>query len=208
MPKSKRNKIVHLTQVRKKGKDHKEDLIKQLEENVAKFERVFVFNFDSVKSDRIMALRVKLKEHGRIFAGRNSLATLTLKTIGSRTSTDFSELDEQIVGHRGLLFTDLERDKLVELLDRENQSEFLKRLIGFAKIAPETTTMDVDGDTKGSATKTKKRKQKEKQKKAKKSMQKATDEDGSEEANDDDDHGGADDSVSKRNKRQVKFVKI
>lgn len=126
---------MHLTQVRKKGKDHKEDLIKQLEENVAKFKQVFVFDFDAVKADRIMALRLKLKEYGRIFAGRNSLATLTLKSIGARKSTDFSELGKQIVGHRGLLFTDLDKDKLVELLDKENQKEFLKKLVGFAEIS-------------------------------------------------------------------------
>lgn len=205
MPKSKRNKIVHLTQVKKKGKDHKEDLIKQLEENVAKFERVFVFDFDSVKSDRIMSLRVKLKEHGRIFAGRNSLATVTLRTIGTRTRTDFGELVEQIVGHRGLLFTDLQRDKLVELLDKENQKEFLKRLKGFAQIAPDTTAMDLDsegGDAKKSApaTKTAKRKQKKLRK------QKATDEDVAKQAMDDDEEN--DDDASQRAKRQVKFVKI
>lgn len=219
MPKSKRNKIVHLTQVKKKGKDHKEDLIKQLEENVAKFARVFIFDFDSVKSDRIMALRLKLKEYGRIFAGRNSLATVTLKTIGSRTGTDFSDLADQIVGHRGLLFTDLEQEKLVDLLDKENQTEFLKRLVGYAKIAPDTITMDVDGDTSAVASGKKQMKTKKDKKKKKKiekrtkgalkgSKHKATDEDGASDNDDENDDGDADESVTKGKKRRVKFVKI
>lgn len=149
MPKSKRNKIVHLTQVKKKGKDHKDDLMKQLEQNVAQFQRVFIFDFDKTKSDRIMALRLKLKPFGKIFAGRNSLVSVTLKTIGSRTNRDFEELIAQVVGHRGLLFTDVSSDKLIELLERD-LPEFCKKLLGYANISPQTAleeaSMDLDRD--------------------------------------------------------------
>lgn len=134
MPKSKRNKIVHLTQVKKKGKDHKEDLIKQLEQNVTHFKRVFIFDFEKTKSDRIMELRLKLKKHGRIFSGKNSLASLALKTIGSKKKINFDELISQISGHRGLLFTDLDKAKLMDILNKE-RPEFCKKLLGYAQIA-------------------------------------------------------------------------
>lgn len=151
MPKSKRNKIVHLTQVKKKGKDHKEDLIKQLEQYIAKFKMVYIFDFDGAKSDRIMNLRLKLKDLGKIFAGRNSLVSVTLRTIGAKTNTDFEELASQIVGHRGLLFADIECDKLVDLLDKETP-EFCKKLLGYSQIAPHTelvTEMSVDETVAG-----------------------------------------------------------
>lgn len=156
MPKSKRNKIVHLTQVKKKGKDHKEDLMKQLEEYVAKFKRVYIFDFEQAKSDRIMNLRLKLKDIGRIFSGKNSLVSLTLKTIGTRTNTDFDELSKQVAGHRGLLFTDVECSKLLSILDGE-MPEFCKKLLGYAQIAPDTIEMDLDADDDANKKKRKKK---------------------------------------------------
>lgn len=133
MPKSKRNKIVHLTQVKKKGKDHKEDLMKSLEQYVDQYEFVYFFDFDQTKSDRIMNLRLKLKEHGRIFAGRNSLVSLALRNVGARTNTNYSGLVRQVTGHRGLFFTNIECDKFVALLEDES-AEFREKLLGYAKL--------------------------------------------------------------------------
>lgn len=145
MPKSKKNKIVHLTQVKKKGKDHKEDLLKQLEQYVAQFKNVYIFDFEQAKSDRIMNLRIKLKSIGRIFSGKNSLISVTLRTVGTRTNTDYEELIKQVAGYKGLLFTDLKCNKLLELLDKE-APEFCKKLIGYSQIAPNTVPMLVDDE--------------------------------------------------------------
>lgn len=147
MPKSKKNKVVHLTQVKKKGKDHKEDLLKQLEQYVAKFKNVYIFDFDQMKSDRIMNLRIKLKDIGRIYSGKNSLVSSIFKTIGSRTKTDYDELLKQVAGHKGLLFSDIKSNKLMELVDKE-APEFCKKLIGYSQIAPETKSMLVDDVSK------------------------------------------------------------
>lgn len=133
MPKSKRNQIVHLTQVKKKGKDHKGDLLKQLEEYVDKFKTVYLFDFDSVKSDRIMNLRMKLKDVGRIFSGKNSLVQVTIKSVAKKTGANYEQLLEQINGHKGLLFTDLELDQLMSRLDKE-VPEFCKKLVGYSKL--------------------------------------------------------------------------
>jgi len=161
MPKSKRNKIVHLTKVKKKGKDHKEDLMKQVEQYIATFRRVFVFDFDQTKSDRIMNLRMRLKEYGRIFAGKNAVVISTFKSIGSKTNTDYEDLLKQVTGHRGLLFADIECDKLVELLDRE-QPEFCKKLLGYSRIGAESKSTESETgpqiDDGGSGTKLKRKK--------------------------------------------------
>lgn len=154
MAKSKRNKIVHLTQVKKKGKDHKEDLMKQIEQYVTQFSKVYIFNFDSTKSDRIMLLRLRLKEFGRIFAGRNAVVTAGLKAISSRTGTNFDDLINQITGHRGLLFTDASVDKIVDIIDK-TVPEFREKLLGYVHIAPDTKVMDVDEETPITNTKSK-----------------------------------------------------
>lgn len=142
MPKSKRNKVVHLTQVKKKGKDHKEDLLKQLEENVTKYEFVYVFDFDSTKSDRIMELRLKTKPHGRIFAGRNSLVSQALRTLGAKSETSYDSFLKHIKGHRGLLFTDVARDELISMLENGHE-EFLDKLLGYAQLkTPDDDTVE------------------------------------------------------------------
>lgn len=135
MPKSKRNKIVHLTQVKKKGKDHKEDLMKQIQQHVAQYTKIYLFDFDSTKSDRIMLLRVRLKEHGRIFAGRNAVVSASFKDIATRSGTNYDKLIKQITGHRGLLFSDISVDKLISIIEKE-VPEFRTKLLGYAKIGP------------------------------------------------------------------------
>lgn len=145
MPKSKPNKVVHLTQVKKKGKDHKQDLLKQLEQYGDQFERVFLFDFEHTKSDRIMLLRTRLKEHGRIFSGKNSLVSLALRNLGSRSRTDYEDLIKQVSGHRGLLFTNLAPDKLIELLEDE-LPEFRAKLLGCADLKRPAVARSDDED--------------------------------------------------------------
>lgn len=132
MPKSKRNKIVHLSQVKKKGKDHREELSKQVETYCSQFKRLYLFDFDKTKSDRIMELRLKLKQHGRIFAGKNNIMTSILNKKKSNNK-NFDNLVEQIVGHKGILFTDLKNDQLIKLLSDE-LPEFNPKLISHAEI--------------------------------------------------------------------------
>lgn len=164
MPKSKKNKIVHLTQVKKKGKDHKEDLMKQVEQYVAQYKRVFVFNFDKTGSDRILHLRLRLKDHGRIFAGRNTIVTTALKSVSSKTKKNFDQLVKQIVGHRGLLFSNITCDKLIQILDDE-LPEFRDKLAGHAQISLENSDVANDeGDQMDEDVGTKATKQKKKRK--------------------------------------------
>lgn len=143
MPKSKRNKVVHLTQVKKKGKDHREDLKKQVEKYCAQFKYMYIFNFEHTKSNQIMKLRLRLKEHGRIFAGKNSIVTSTLKSLCPKTNLQFDNLIDQIVGHRGLFFADIPKDKLMELLDRD-QPEFCKRLLGYILLGSSLSRGEVE----------------------------------------------------------------
>lgn len=145
MAKSKRNKIVHLTQVKKKGKDHKEDLLKTVENYASSYRRVFLFDFEQTSSDKILQLRMKVKDIGRVFVGRNSIISVALKAIGSRTNRDYEDLLSQIAGHRGLLFSNISSKKLVEILDN-GQPEFLKKLLGHAQLSPGDDLPENKGD--------------------------------------------------------------
>lgn len=151
MPKSKRNKIVHLTKVKKKGKDHKEDMAKNLETYLAQYKRVYVFDFEATKSDRIMLFRNWMKEHGRVFAGKNKVSTSTFESYGKKTNTKYDNLIEQIKGHKGLLFTDMEPEEFVSKL-ADVFPAFSSKLVGHAEIAPKSRVINQSGDTRDGAT--------------------------------------------------------
>lgn len=130
--------------------------MKQVEQYVAQYKRVFIFDFDNTKSDRIMLLRVRLKEFGRIFAGRNAIVTASLKTISAKNGIEYDKLAQQVTGRRGLLFSDIALDKLIGVLD-EMLPEFREKLLGYAQIAPDICVMDVDGPGDDSELKKKKK---------------------------------------------------
>lgn len=109
--------------------------MKTVEQYASSYRRVFIFDFDQTSSDKILQLRLKVKDIGRVFVGRNSLVAVTLKAIGSRTNRDYDELLKQISGHRGLLFSNIDCKKLVRILDKE-QPEFMKKLLGYAQLSP------------------------------------------------------------------------
>lgn len=112
--------------------------MKQVEQYVDQFSRVYLFDFEQTKSDRIMLLRLRLKEHGRIFAGRNSIVSLTLKSIGTKSNKDYEHLLKHIKGHKGLLFSNIKETELIDVLDKE-LPEFREKLEGYALLSPKTS---------------------------------------------------------------------
>jgi mRNA turnover protein 4 len=59
MPKSKRNKVVALTKVKKQGRDAKTKLIDSVQEAVSEFEHTYVINFQNMKSQSFRAMQQK-----------------------------------------------------------------------------------------------------------------------------------------------------
>ena len=50
MPRSKRNKVVALTKVKKKGREAKEDMIEQIQQSLSNFKRCFVLSFANIRT--------------------------------------------------------------------------------------------------------------------------------------------------------------
>ena len=62
MPKSKRARLVHLTQVAKKGREHKDKLFENVREAVGEYMHCFVFSVENSRNTHLQSVRQELSD--------------------------------------------------------------------------------------------------------------------------------------------------
>ncbi|CAI4219420.1 unnamed protein product, partial [Parascedosporium putredinis] len=62
MPKSKRARLVHLTQVQKKGREHKDKLFDNVREALGEYMYCFVFSVENTRNTHLQSLRQELSD--------------------------------------------------------------------------------------------------------------------------------------------------
>jgi mRNA turnover protein 4 len=65
MPRSKRNKLVTLSKVKKKDRTWKEGLINNVRNFVETYNTLYLFKFENLRNDKFKDLRERLKESSR-----------------------------------------------------------------------------------------------------------------------------------------------
>ncbi|KAF7537495.1 hypothetical protein G7054_g3713 [Neopestalotiopsis clavispora] len=62
MPKSKRNRVVHMTQVAKKTREHKDKLFENIREVVPNYQHVFIISVENMRNTHIQQVRQELSD--------------------------------------------------------------------------------------------------------------------------------------------------
>lgn len=62
MPKSKRAKVFHLTQVTKKGREQKDKLFANIRECIPQYQHCFVFSIDNMRNNYLKDVRRDLSD--------------------------------------------------------------------------------------------------------------------------------------------------
>lgn len=62
MPKSRRNRVVHMTQVSKKGREQKDQLFSTIREQVPEFQHVFVLSVENMRNNHLKEVRRELSD--------------------------------------------------------------------------------------------------------------------------------------------------
>ncbi|KAI1870466.1 uncharacterized protein JN550_005394 [Neoarthrinium moseri] len=105
MPKSKRNRVVHMTQVAKKTREHKDRLFETIREAVPEYQHVFVISMENTRNTHIQEVRQELSD-SRIFLGKTTLMSRALgKTPEEAVADNIDQLAPHLSGSVGLLLT-------------------------------------------------------------------------------------------------------
>ena len=78
MPKSKRNKVVSLTKVKKKGRDGKEELVVKIQECLQTYKNSYVVSFQNIRAGPFKTLAHKMRDDSKFFLGKNKVISIAL----------------------------------------------------------------------------------------------------------------------------------
>ena len=62
MPKSKRNKVVSLTKVKKQGREAKEQMVEKIHESLDKYKNCFVLSYENMRANVFKKIQQELKD--------------------------------------------------------------------------------------------------------------------------------------------------
>jgi mRNA turnover protein 4 len=62
MPKSKRNKVISLTKVKKQGREAKEEMVEHMHEAIEKYKNAFVLSFQNMRTGPFKKIQNSMRD--------------------------------------------------------------------------------------------------------------------------------------------------
>ncbi|CAL3966385.1 unnamed protein product [Diplocarpon coronariae] len=126
MPKSKRAKVVHLSQVGKKGKELTLKLFANVRACLDEYQYCFVFSVDNMRNTYLKAVRNDISD-SRLFFGKTKVMA---KALGSSPEDEYQPsthlLSKFLVGNVGLLFTNRNPSAIKEYFESMTKTDFAR----------------------------------------------------------------------------------
>ncbi|KAI6359906.1 hypothetical protein MCOR25_006896 [Pyricularia grisea] len=127
MPKSKRAKVVHMTNVTKKTREQKEQLFTNIRECVPQYQHLFVFSVDNMRNNNLKDVRRELSGDSRMFFGKTKLMARALgQTAEDEQAEGLHKLTSHLSGTVGLIFTNRPAAELLSYLDTITSVDFAR----------------------------------------------------------------------------------
>ncbi|CAA2933977.1 mRNA turnover 4 homolog [Olea europaea subsp. europaea] len=113
MPKSKRNRAVTLSKTKKKGREHKENVVNAIRESVEKYGSVYVFTFENMRNLKFKEFRDQLKSSSRFFLGSNKVMQVALgRSAADEIRPGLHKISKLLRGDSGICFTSLPKQEV------------------------------------------------------------------------------------------------
>ncbi|KAM6494244.1 Ribosomal protein L10 domain containing protein [Amanita muscaria] len=127
MPRSKRSKIVSLTKLSKKTREHKHALMEEVKSNLDKWRYCWLFEVGNMRNTHLKTVRKLWKDSARIIFGR---AAVMAKALGTTPEEECKQgvhqLAQNLKGQVGLLFTDSSPQEVMEWFEDFKQPDFAR----------------------------------------------------------------------------------
>ncbi|GAB6028285.1 mRNA turnover 4 [Chamberlinius hualienensis] len=126
MPRSRRDKKVSLTKLRRKGLDLKQHLIDDIRENVSKYSQLFLFSVSNMRNTKLKDLRQNWNT-SRFFFGKNKVMALALgKSPEDECKDNIHKLSNKLKGQCGLLFTNSTKEEVLKYFSKYSEPDYAR----------------------------------------------------------------------------------
>lgn len=126
MPISKRDRLVHTSQVKRSDKSAKNEQIDSIRNAIESSRYVYAVTISNERNNILKAIRDEIKP-GRIFYSKNKLIQVALGfTPESECAEGIHKLVGHMVGHCGLIASNLSSTELKEFLKTHEEPEFAR----------------------------------------------------------------------------------
>eukprot|EP01017_Pseudomicrothorax_dubius_P009115 TRINITY_DN1304_c0_g2_i1.p1 TRINITY_DN1304_c0_g2~~TRINITY_DN1304_c0_g2_i1.p1 ORF type:complete len:221 (-),score=52.54 TRINITY_DN1304_c0_g2_i1:151-813(-) len=123
---SKRSKVISLTKTKKKGRDHRAELIQKVRGLLDKYYNCFVFSHQNMTTTPFRDLQLEWKD-SRFILGKNKVIHVALgKTEETSHKTNSYKLTEYLRGDTGLLLTNKTKEEVNQFFESYKPEEFAK----------------------------------------------------------------------------------
>ena len=123
MPRTKRQKVVALTKVKKKGKDAKDEAVESVQECLGAYKNAFALSFENMRTGPFKQLQRSMREDSKFFFGKLKVLQHALGHTPEDEHADNSHLlSRYLRGHVCLLLTNRTKEQ-VEAHFSENEVE-------------------------------------------------------------------------------------
>lgn len=127
MPKSRRAKVVPLTKVKPKGREHKSELMDKMREHVENYTDVYTFSVHNMRTNVMQAIREERRGDTKIFMGNNKVMMLALgKDEGSSLKPNLYKLSKFLTGLCGVMYTNLPKKTVKEYFGSQSAEVFAR----------------------------------------------------------------------------------
>jgi len=138
MPKSKRNKVISLTKVKKRPREEKDKIIEKIRTNCEKFKRLFLVSIENERTTFLQEVRKRLRP-GELCCAKNKVMQLALGMTPAQECQDgVSKIAQRISGPCALLFTNDTAVKVQSLFQEYRPVDYARS----GAVAASTVTLD------------------------------------------------------------------
>lgn len=126
MPKSKRAKVVHLTQVSKRTREDKDKLFQNIRDAVPEYQHCFVFSVDNMRNNHLKEVRRDMSD-SRLFFGKTKLMAKALgQTPEEAVAPGIEGLTRHLAGTVGLILTNRPVDSIISYFNELAPVDFAR----------------------------------------------------------------------------------